>query len=160
MHKHGEFLVIHGLCISWKKYIVHEVGYSWTLCCAGLGETFTWLHVPSTVFLCVRVHSSINAMLWFTVMCLNPSSCSPAYETKQSVITVVPGCTHPLPITTNAAVVRSYTGTRKVLPDSLSTAPNTQLTFAGRPLLYSRHKLSSISIVLFDPTMVSEEVSM
>jgi hypothetical protein len=54
----------------------------------------------------------------------NPSSCSPAYEAQQLVITVVPGCTHSLLLTTNVAVVRSYTGTRKVLPDSLSTPPS------------------------------------
>jgi hypothetical protein len=52
--------------------------------------------------------------------------CSPAYEVQHSVITVVPRCTHSLPTTTNVAVVLSYTCTRKVLPDSLSTPPNTQ----------------------------------
>jgi len=134
MHKHGEFVDIHGF-VCLEKNLVHAVGCSWTSWCTSLRETFTWLHVPSTVFLCVRVRSSINAMLWFTVTWLNPSSCSPAYEVQQSVITVVPGCTHSLPITTNVAVVRSYTGTRKVLPDSLSTSPNIQLTFARRPLL-------------------------
>jgi len=144
MYKHGEFVD------SLEKNVAHEVGCSWTYVVWVWGK----LSHGFTVFLCVWVHSSINAMLWFTVMWLNPSSCSPAYKTKQSVITVV--CTHPLPITANVAVVRSYTGTRKVLPVSLSTAPNTQLTFTGCPLLYYRHRLSSISIVLFGPTMVSE----
>jgi hypothetical protein len=61
------------------------------------------------------------------------------------VFTVVPGCTHSLPTTINVTVVRSYTGTRKVLPDSLSMPPKTLRWAAHCCTSYEDFRLSQPS---------------
>ena len=90
------------------------------------------LHTTSRALDGVRMSSSTKPTVWLTVCCV----CRSRYAAQQSLIIVVPGSIQSLVTAITVSAVVSGTGTKKVLPDSRSSPPNTHCPFTAWPLLY------------------------